>query len=59
MEAMKRFMSRFSIIGEFARFFWERKLWWMVPMMLVLLALGLLIVFAQSSSVVPFIYVLF
>ncbi len=59
MVTLKQFMSRFSILGEFWQFFWERKLWWLVPMFVVLLGLGLLIIFAQSSSVVPFIYVLF
>ena len=41
------------------QFFWERKLWWIVPMILVFLLLGLIVIFGQSSAVVPFVYVLF
>jgi Family of unknown function (DUF5989) len=38
---------------------WERKLWWLIPMVTLLLALGLILVFAQSSAIAPFIYTLF
>ena len=40
-------------------FLWERKLWWLMPMVLVLLVFGLLLIVAQSSAVAPFIYTLF
>jgi hypothetical protein len=48
-----------SVIGEVMQFLWERKLWWMIPMVTVLLLFGLLLVFASSSGVAPFIYTLF
>ena len=44
---------------DFWKFFWEHKAWWLLPMFLVFLILGLLVVFAKSSAVVPFVYVLF
>jgi hypothetical protein len=50
---------RVGIMGELLRFLWERKLWWMLPMVLVLLLLGMVLVFAQSSAIAPFIYTLF
>jgi len=56
---MKGFASRSKIAGELLRFLWDAKLWWMIPMVVMLLALGGLIVFAQSSAVAPFIYTLF
>ena len=37
----------------------ERRKFWLAPIILVLLALGALIVFAQCSAVAPFIYTLF
>ena len=46
-------------MGELMQFLWERKLWWMMPMVAVLLVLGILIIFAQSSAIAPFIYTLF
>jgi hypothetical protein len=50
---------RVGIIGELLAFFWERKLWWLIPMVSVLLLLGALLLFAQSSAIAPFIYTLF
>jgi len=59
MGFMKGLTGRFSIASELMHFLWERKLWWLMPMVIVLLGFGLLIVFAQSSAVAPFIYTLF
>ncbi len=59
MPFMRSFFARFAIASELMQFLWERKLWWLMPMVFVLLGLGLLIIFAQSSAVAPFIYTLF
>ncbi len=37
----------------------ERKKFWLVPVVVVLLLLGILIVFGGSSALAPFIYTLF
>jgi hypothetical protein len=37
----------------------ERKKFWLAPIILVMLLLGVLIVVAQGSAVAPFIYTLF
>ena len=50
---------RVGIMGELMTFLWERKLWWLIPMVSVLLLLGVLLIFAQSSAIAPFIYTLF
>jgi len=50
---------KLGIMSELMAFLWERKLWWMMPMVLTLLLFGLLILFAESSAVAPFIYTLF
>jgi len=50
---------KLGIMNELMVFLWERKLWWMMPMVLTLLLFGLLILFAESSAVAPFIYTLF
>jgi uncharacterized membrane protein YjdF len=48
---------------EFLQDFWafmrERKKFWLAPIILVMIVLGALIVFAQGSSLAPFIYTLF
>ncbi|MBI1878657.1 MAG: hypothetical protein HYR94_10600 [Chloroflexi bacterium] len=55
----KGMMTNTGIIGEILQFLWARKLWWLIPMVTVLLLFGLLLVFASSSGVAPFIYTLF
>jgi len=37
----------------------ERKKFWLAPIIIVMMLLGALIVFAQGSSLAPFIYTLF
>lgn len=59
MAYLKRVFARFGIVGELLAFFWARKLWWMIPMVALLLLFGLLIVFTQGTAVAPFIYTLF
>lgn len=36
-----------------------RKKWWLAPMLIILMALGALAVFTESSALAPFIYTLF
>lgn len=59
MKLLRNVAGRFSIAGELIMFLWSNKLWWMIPMMTVLLGLGLIIVLGQSSVIAPFIYTLF
>jgi len=48
---------------EFLKDMWlflkERKKFWLVPIVFILLLLGVLIVFGGSSAIAPFIYTLF
>lgn len=50
-------------MGEFVMELWafmkERKKFWLLPIITVLLLLGSLIVLTQGSAVAPFIYTLF
>jgi hypothetical protein len=52
-------VSRLGIAGQLLGFFWRRKVWWMTPLVLVILVLGVLVIFGQSSAVSAFIYTLF
>jgi hypothetical protein len=45
--------------GELLKFFARNKTWWLTPMILLLLIFGVLVVFAQTSAIAPFIYTLF
>ncbi|MBI2010484.1 MAG: hypothetical protein HYS86_04935 [Candidatus Chisholmbacteria bacterium] len=53
------FKRRIGIFAELWDFLRVRKKWWLGPPLVILLLLGLLIVFAESSAVAPFIYTLF
>ena len=48
-----------SFIKELWMFMRVRKKFWMLPLIVMMLLLGLLLVFAQGSAVAPFIYTLF
>jgi len=52
-------MANQSLIGEFWEFLRVRKRYWLLPIALFLLLMGMLIVFAESSAIAPFIYTLF
>lgn len=52
-------MPNQSLIIEFWEFIKIRKRYWLFPILLMLFLLSIIIVFAESSSVAPFIYALF
>jgi len=59
MSWLNRVSDRVGIFAEFVEFLWERKLWWMIPMIVVLVLFGGLLILTQSSAIAPFIYTLF
>ena len=48
-----------QIFREFLLFLRQEKKWWLVPLVVLLLALGLLLVFSASSPLAPLLYPLF
>jgi len=52
-------MGKLSILKEFWGFLRVRKKWWLAPIIIVFLLLGLLIFLSQGTAVAPFIYTLF
>lgn len=48
-----------SVIVDVWMFLRERKKWWLLPMIMVLLLIGVLIVMTSGTAVAPFIYTLF
>ena len=52
-------MAKSRVLREFWEFLKQEKKYWLAPIVLVLVLFGLLLVFAQSSAVAPFIYTLF
>ncbi len=52
-------MAKLRIISEFIEFLMNNKKWWLLPIAIVLLLLGMLIILTQGSAIAPFIYTLF
>ena len=52
-------MAKSQLVREFFEFLKHEKKYWLAPIVMVLVLFGLLLVFAQSSAVAPFIYTLF
>ena len=50
--------KRSSLVGEFIDFLKHNKKWWLLPILIILLGMGLLVLLS-SSAVAPFIYPLF
>ncbi len=50
-------------MGEFLRDLWDfmrtRKKYWLIPLIIILILLGVIIVFSAGSAIAPFIYTLF
>lgn len=52
-------MGHLSLFGEFWQFLRQRKKYWLLPIVVVLLLLGAVIVLTANSAIAPFIYTLF
>jgi len=52
-------MSRFSIFKEFWGYVRARKRYWLIPVIVILVLLGILLVLAETSALAPFIYTIF
>ena len=59
MKFLSNFFSKLSIFKELWDFMKVRKRWWILPIVIMLVLLGLLIVFTEGSALAPFIYTLF
>jgi hypothetical protein len=51
--------GKLSILSEFWSFLRVRKKWWLAPIVVLLLTLGVILVLTEGSALAPFIYSLF
>jgi hypothetical protein len=56
---IKKTKGKLKIFGELWSYMKVRKKWWLGPIFLTLILLGLLIILTQGSALAPFIYALF
>lgn len=52
-------MGKFALSVEFWLFMRRHKKFWLLPIVIALLLMGVLLIFAQSSVLSPFIYSIF
>lgn len=52
-------MSKSRVVSELWQFMRENKKYWLAPIVIVLLLVGVLLVAAKGSAVAPFIYTIF
>ncbi len=48
-----------SLLMDLWDFMKTRKKFWLLPIIMVMLVIGALLIFAQSSAIAPFIYTIF
>ena len=52
-------MSQSGLVKEFWDFMKVRKKWWLLPIVVVMVLMGALLAFAETSALAPFIYTIF
>ena len=52
-------MAKSDVLRDLWLFLKQEKKYWLAPILVVMVLFGLLLAFAQSSAVAPFIYTLF
>jgi uncharacterized protein DUF5989 len=52
-------MSKLIVVRELWGFMRENKKFWLAPIVITLVLVGLLLIVAKSSAIAPFIYTLF
>ena len=59
LKILKKIKSLVALIGEFWTFMRMRKKWWLAPLIVILVLMGMLIILTEGSAIAPFIYALF
>jgi Family of unknown function (DUF5989) len=56
---MGKHLQKLATSGELLLYLWRARRWWMIPVVVLLLAFGLIVAIGQSSALAPIIYTLF
>ena len=52
-------MGKWKVLRSFFKFMYEKKVYWMYPIIIVVILIGILVLLGEGSAVSPFIYSLF
>lgn len=53
---VKDLQSRLGVLGELFGFLWKVRLWWLIPMIVMLFLFAIIFVFGANTPLAPFIY---
>jgi len=57
MGKIRSAFQRSNTLGELFQFLWKRKLWWLIPLVALVVVVVALLIFANAAGVVaPFLY---
>ncbi len=59
IQIFKNHINNMEFLNDLWGFLKVRKKYWLLPIILVLMLLGILIIFSSGSAIAPFIYTLF
>ena len=59
MASVRAAGQKLGIVGELLRYLWRRKIWWLLPMVVVLVLIGALVAISLTTPAAPFVYTLF
>lgn len=55
---LKNLTRKSSVMRQLFAFLWQNKMWWMIPILLVMILLSAMIWLTQTAAI-PYIYTLF
>ena len=59
MGIVKDAARRAGVVSGLLAFLWRKRLWWMIPILLAVIAAGVVVTLAAHPAAAPFVYTLF
>ena len=56
MGNISNLFSKSAVVVELFSFLWQNKRWWLIPVIVILIIIGMILIFPQGSAIGPFIY---
>lgn len=53
---MNNFLMKLGTFSELLRFLWKRKLWWLIPIIILIVLIGIFVILTASTGIAPFLY---
>ena len=59
MNVIRDLAIRFRVVTRLFRYFWDNKMWWLIPLVALLVVFGAVIVLGHATPLGPLIYTIF